>query len=142
LPEIFSLGLQFKKSVYIPDWLGKIRIGRLDIYGSVSESEKGKIIRMFPNTDLRINREKYNFGNNNWIEVSGSIPITALKKNEIWVLQIWDREFLNTLANSDEIKNIKIQNLLIVNRPSRDIIEKIRMRLPQTKIYFDGEKLP
>lgn len=143
LSEIYSLSLHFKSNVFIPDWLKDIKIGKLAIEGTITEAETNKVINWFPNTDIKINGKEYNKGKNGWILVSGNkIPDGVLKSDKIWILEIWNMEFEdNKLIIPDELKNIKIENLSLVNKTSPENIEKIRKLLPETKIYVQGKKI-
>lgn len=141
--EIYSLKLHFKNNVSIPEWLKNIRIGKLYIEGKITETETEKIINWFPNTELIINGKEYNKGKNGWILVSGNqIPDEVLELKEIWILEIWnmdDRE--DKLIIPDALKNIKIDNLTLVNKTSPDNIEKIIRLLPETNVYMQGKKM-
>ena len=55
LSEIYSLKLNFKNNVLIPEWMKNIRIGKLNIEGKITETETEKIIDWFPNTEIKIN---------------------------------------------------------------------------------------
>ncbi|SHG56111.1 protein of unknown function [Salegentibacter echinorum] len=58
LEEIYTLNLEFTQKVHIPKWLKEIRIGQLKITGEISKSEKEKIIKWFPKTQIEINGRK------------------------------------------------------------------------------------
>jgi hypothetical protein len=141
--EIYSLKLHFKNNVFIPEWLKNIRVGKLDIDGKITETETEKIINWFPNTELKINGKEYNKGENGWVLVSGNkIPNEVLELKEIWILEIWnldDKE--DKLIIPDALKNIKIDNLTLVNKTSPDNIEKLIRLLPETNIYMQGKKM-
>jgi hypothetical protein len=143
LKEIYSLKLHFKKDVVIPEWLKNIRIGMLDVEGEITESETNKIIDWFPNTDIKINGKEYNKGKNGWVLVSGNkIPDEVLELKKIWILEIWNMEDKeNKLIIPDALKNIKIDNLTLVNNTSPDNIELLKKLLPQTNIYIQRKKI-
>ena len=137
--EIYSLTLYFKDNVFIPDWLKDIRIGKLTINGKITRTETDKIIKWFPNIDLRINGEAYNHGNNGWIKVSVSqISTVVLSLDKIWVLEILNYE---QFIIPDELGNIEIENLSLVNEISYENIEKLKRLLPDTKIYMQGQRI-
>lgn len=141
--EIYALSLHFKNNVLIPEWLKDIRIGRLKIEGKIDGNEKDKIINWFPNTELTINNKEYNKGKNGWVLVSGNtIPIEVLELKEIWILEIWNMEDAeDKLIIPDALKEIRIDNLSLVNYTSRKNIEKIRELLPKTNLYVQGKKI-
>lgn len=141
--EIYALSLHFKNNVLIPEWLKDIRIGRLKIEGKIDGNEKDKIINWFPNTELTINNKEYNKGKKGWVLVSGNtIPIEVLELKEIWILEIWNMEDAeDKLIIPDALKEIRIDNLSLVNYTSRKNIEKIRELLPKTNLYVQGKKI-
>lgn len=141
LNEIYSLSLHFKSDVKIPAWLKKIRIGKLEIEGEISQAEVDKIVDWFPKTNLEINDKKYNTGKNSWVKVHGSIPEKLKNLDEIWVLEIWNLSSPNELVIPDWIKNIKIDNLSLVNKASTETIEKIKTLLPNTKLYVNRRRI-
>lgn len=143
LDVIYSLGLHFKKDVYLPDWLKTKRIGKLFIEGKISSKEKEKILDWFPNTEIDINGKKYNEGKNGWVMVSDNeIPKQVLELDEIWILEVWSVEFDNDkLIIPDELGNIKIENFSLVNDTSEENIEKLKRLLPETNIYMRGRKI-
>lgn len=143
LREIYSLKLHFKNNVFIPEWLKDIRIGMLEIEGKITETETEKIINWFPNTDTKINGKEYNKGKNGWVLVSGNkIPDEVLGLKEIWILEIWNMEDKeNKLIIPDALKNIKIDNLTLVNSTSPDNIELLKKLLPETNIYMQRKKM-
>lgn len=143
LREIYSLKLHFKNNVFIPEWLKDIRIGMLDIEGKITESETEKIIDWFPNTDTKINGKEYNKGKNGWVLVSGNkIPDEVLELKKIWILEIWNMEDKgNKLIIPEALKNIKIDNLALVNNTSPDNIELLKKLLPQTNIYIQRKRI-
>lgn len=57
--SIGSLEIRFTEGVRIPDELARVAIGRLEITGTITEDETGRIRRMFPETVLVINEETY-----------------------------------------------------------------------------------
>lgn len=141
--EIYSLSLHFNNKVLIPEWLKDIRIGKLEIEGKIDRVEREKILQWFPNTDLLINNKEFNIGNNGWILVTGNtIPNEVLGLKEIWVLEIWNMEYEeDKLVIPDALKNIKIDNLTLVNNTSSKNIKKIKELLPNTNIYMQGKKI-
>jgi hypothetical protein len=143
LDVIYSLGLHFKKDVFLPDWIKTKKIGKLFIEGKISNKEKEKILDWFPNTKIDINGKKYNEGKNGWIMVSDNeIPKHVLELDEIWILEVWSVEFDNDkLIIPDELANIKIENFSLVNETSEENIEKLKRLLPETNIYMRGRKI-
>ncbi len=143
LKEIYSLTLHFTNNVFIPNWLKEIRIGKLEIDGKITKNETEKIIHWFPNTDVIINGKEYNKGKNGWITVSGNeIPGKVFTLKEIWILEIWNREYGDDrLIVPDGLKNIKIENLTLVNKTSNENVKKLIELLPETNIYMQGEKI-
>ncbi|GAA4315991.1 DUF4419 domain-containing protein [Compostibacter hankyongensis] len=55
LKEIPQLEISFIDSIRIPDEMGKIKIGKLQLHGKITETEIRRIVDMFPNTLLSIN---------------------------------------------------------------------------------------
>lgn len=143
LDVIYSLGLHFKKDVFLPDWIKTKKIGKLFIEGKISNKEKKKILDWFPNTEIDINGKKYNEGKNGWIMVSANeIPKHVLELDEIWILEVWSVEFDNDkLIIPDELGNMKIDNFSLVNNTSEENIEKLKRLLPKTNIYISGRKI-
>lgn len=143
LDEIYSLSLNFRDSVFIPEWLKDSKIGKFQIQGKITDDAKEKIISWFPNTDLKINGDDYNTGNNSWIVVSGNkIPDNVFQMDEIWVLEILNAERNNDkFIIPDELSNANIQILSILNDTSPENLEKIQRLLPETKLYVNGKKL-
>lgn len=143
LDVIYSLGLHFKKEVYLPDWIKSKKIGKLFIEGKISNKETEKILDWFPNTEIDINGKKYNEGKNGWIMVSDNeIPKHVLELDEIWILEIWSVEFDNDkLIIPDELGNMKIENFSLVNNTTEENIEKLKRLLPKTNIYMSGRKI-
>ena len=143
LSEIYSLSLHFKEDVFIPDWLKEKRIGKLNIEGKITQAEINKIVQWFPNTDLNINDKKYNLGKNGWIVVSGNrIPNDVLMMDKIWILEIWNTEFNDDkLIIPDALKNIVIENLNLINKTSPENIEKLKILLPETKIFVNNRRI-
>ncbi len=141
LKEIYSLTLHFTNNVYIPEWLKEKRVGKLEIEGKITKKETEKIIQWFPNTDVTINDKEYNKGNNGWVTVSGNIiPDKVFTLREIWILEIWNRDIgEDSFIVPDGLKNIKIENLTLVNETSDDNIKKLIELLPDTNIYMQGE---
>lgn len=65
-----------------------------------------------------------------------------LELEEIWILEIWNMENKeDKLILPDALKNIRIDNLTLVNKTSPDNIEKLIRLLPKTNIYMQGEKI-
>lgn len=143
LDVIYSLGLHFKKDVFLPEWIKTKKIGKLFIEGKISNKETEKILDWFPNTEIDLNGKKYNEGKNGWIMVSGNeIPKHVLELDEIWILEVWSVEFDNDkLIIPDELGNIKIEIFSLVNETSEDNIEKLKKLLPETNIYISGRKI-
>jgi len=141
--EIYALSLHFKNNVLIPEWLKDIRIGRLAIEGKIDGVEKEKILNWFPHTELTINDKEYNKGKNGWVLVSGNtIPVEVLELKEIWILEIWNMEDEDDkLIIPDALKEIRIDNLSLMNYTSRTNIEKIRELIPKTNLYVQGKKI-
>jgi len=143
LDVIYSLGLHFKKDVFLPDWLKTKKIGKLFIEGKISGKETEKIFEWFPNTEIDINGKKYNEGKNGWIMISDNvIPNYVLKLDEIWILEVWNVEYDDDkLIIPDELANIKIENFSLLNETSEENIEKLKRLLPETNIYMSGRKI-
>lgn len=143
LKEIYSLTLHFMNNVFIPEWLKEKRVGKLEINGKITKNETEKIIQWFPNTDVTINGKEYNKGNNGWVTVSGNeIPGKLFTLKEIWILEIWNRDFgEDSFIVPDGLKNIKIENLTLVNETSEENVKKLIELLPETNIYMQGEKI-
>lgn len=143
LDVIYSLGLHFKKDVFMPDWIKTKKNGKLFIEGKISNKETEKILDWFPNTEIDMNGKKYNEGKNGWIMVwDNEIPKHVLELDEIWILEIWSVEFDNDkLIIPDELGNIKIENFSLVNDTSEENIEKLKRLLPKTNIYMSGRKI-
>jgi len=57
LQNIGYLHLIFLKNINIPDELAKINIGHLELTGDITAEEKHRIVKLFPNTKLIINRK-------------------------------------------------------------------------------------
>ena len=55
LKSIGTLRIKFLKNIAIPDELGKIQIRRLELTGHVTETEKQRLVKLFPNNWLIIN---------------------------------------------------------------------------------------
>ncbi len=137
--EIYSISLNFKDDVHIPEWLSEIKIGKLEIKGNISKEKILKIVDRFPNTDLKINGKDYNTGKNGWVSVSGDvIPDEVLKMKEIWILDVFN---YNDLLIPDALKNIKIEHLTLINTISPENTEKLKKLLPETNIYINGKKI-
>lgn len=117
LDVIYSLGLHFKKEVFLPDWMKTKKIGKLFIEGEISDKETEKILDWYPNTEIDLNGKKYNVGKNGWIRVSrDEIPRHVLELDEIWILEV---EFnSNKLTIPDELGKIKIGNFSLMNNNS------------------------
>ena len=115
----------------------------ISIEGKIDGAEKEKILNWFPHTELTINDKEYNKGKNGWVLVSGNtIPIEVLELKEIWILEIWNMEDAeDKLIIPDALKEIRIDNLSLVNYTSRKNIEKIRELLPKTNLYVQGKKI-
>jgi hypothetical protein len=60
LKEIKNLEISFTNSILIPDNLKEIKIEKLKLSGKIDKSEIERISKMFPDTELIINREKIN----------------------------------------------------------------------------------
>lgn len=60
LKEIKNLEISFTDSILIPDKLKEIKIEKLKLSGKIDKSEIERISKMFPDTELIINREKIN----------------------------------------------------------------------------------
>ncbi|KAF5033903.1 DUF4419 domain-containing protein [Petrimonas sulfuriphila] len=140
LDVIYSLGLHFKKEVFLPDWMKTKKIGKLFIEGEISDKETEKILDWFPNTEINMNGKKYNVGKNGWIRVSrDEIPRHVLELDEIWILEV---EFnSNKLTIPDELGKIKIGNFSLMNKTSEENIGKLKRLLPETTIYMSGRKV-
>jgi len=143
LDVIYSLGLHFKKEVFLPDWMKTKKIGKLFIEGKISNKETEKILEWFPTTEIDINGKKYNEGENSWIKVSGNtIPKHILEFDKIWILEVWNIESDdNKLIIPDGLGNIKIDNFSLVDETSEENIKKLRKLLPETNIYIRGRKI-
>lgn len=139
---IYTLGLRFKKEVFLPDWMKTKRIGKLFIEGKISDKEKQKILDWFPNTEIELNRQKYHEGKNAWIRFWGKeIPKEVLELEHIWVLEIWNMTGGQELIIPDELGKIKIEILSLMEAVSDENLKKIKRLLPDTDIYVDGRKL-
>lgn len=139
---IYTLGLRFKKEVFLPDWMKTKRIGKLFIEGKISDKEKQKILDWFPNTEIELNRQKYHEGKNAWIHFWGKeIPKEVLELEHIWVLEIWNMTGDQELIIPDELGKIKIEILSLMEAVSDENLKKIKRLLPNTDIYVDGRKL-
>ncbi|WP_293307498.1 DUF4419 domain-containing protein [Pedobacter sp. UBA5917] len=57
LKSIGTLRIKFTKNIIIPDELAKININRLELTGAITEAEKQRVIKLFPNCWLIINGE-------------------------------------------------------------------------------------
>lgn len=57
LKSIGTLRIRFTKNIIIPDELAKIDINRLELAGAITEAEKQRVIKLFPNCWLIINGE-------------------------------------------------------------------------------------
>lgn len=77
--EIYTLSLEFKEEVHIPNWLKDIRLGHLKIKGTISTPEKDKILQWFPQTKVEINEQINGKKVNKGITV---IPFKVPKKSE------------------------------------------------------------
>jgi hypothetical protein len=55
LKSIGTLRIRFTKNIAVPDELGKIQMRRLELTGHITEAEKQRLIKLFPNTWLVIN---------------------------------------------------------------------------------------
>jgi hypothetical protein len=60
LKEIKKLEISFLGDIQIPEEIGKIKIGRFQMSGMVTESEIERICKLLPKTRLRINDKEYN----------------------------------------------------------------------------------
>jgi hypothetical protein len=60
LQEIKNLDISFTDRILVPDKLKNIKIGKLSLSGKIDKSEIERISKMFPDTELTINREKIN----------------------------------------------------------------------------------
>jgi len=60
LKEITSLSIYFLDKILIPEEMGKMKIGRFEMNGTVSEEEIQRICKLLPDTRLRINDKNYN----------------------------------------------------------------------------------
>lgn len=139
---IYTLGLRFKKEVFLPDWMKTKRIGKLFIEGKISDKEKQKILDWFPNTEIELNGQKYHEGKNAWIRFWGKeIPKEVLELEHIWVLEIWNMAGDQELIIPDELGKIKIEILSLMEAVSDENLKKIKRLLPDTDIYVDGRKL-
>lgn len=139
---IYTLGLRFKKEVFLPDWMKTKRIGKLFIEGKISDKEKQKILDWFPNTEIELNGQKYHEGKNAWIRFWGKeIPKEVLELEHIWVLEIWNMTGNQELIIPDELGKIKIEIFSLMEAVSDENLKKIKRLLPDTDIYVDGRKL-
>ena len=55
LDNIKNLQLQFKDKIDIPDELSKVKIGKLDLSGKITQEGIERIKKLFPTTIIRIN---------------------------------------------------------------------------------------
>lgn len=139
---IYTLGLRFKKEVFLPDWMKTKRIGKLFIEGKISDKEKQKILDWFPNTEIELNGQKYHEGKNAWIRFWGKeIPKEVLELEHIWVLEIWNMAGNQELIIPDELGKIKIEIFSLMEAVSDENLKKIKRLLPDTDIYVNGRKL-
>lgn len=139
---IYTLGLRFKKEVFLPDWMKTKRIGKLFIEGKISDKEKQKILDWFPNTEIELNGQKYHEGKNAWIRFWGKeIPKEVLELEHIWVLEIWNMTGNQELIIPDELGKIKIEIFSLMEAVSDENLKKIKRLLPDTDIYVNGRKL-
>jgi hypothetical protein len=141
MPEIYRLVIEFENKIKIPDELKNVRIGKMKLKGEISNSEIKRICKLFPNTQLIINGEEYNTGETSgWIRVGDSIPAYVLKKEKIWILEIWCSE--SELIIPEEIKNVKIDKFVLFNfnGTSEENIKRIKKLLPLTELYVNDEK--
>lgn len=60
LKEIYNLDISFIDSILIPDKLKETEIGKLKLSGKIDKSEIERIRKMFPDTELIINKEAIN----------------------------------------------------------------------------------
>lgn len=60
LKEIYQLEISFIDSILIPDRLKEIKIDKLKLSGKIDKSEIERISKMFPNTELIINKKTIN----------------------------------------------------------------------------------
>ena len=60
LKEIYQLEISFINSIAIPDKMKEIKIEKLKLSGKIDKSEIERISKMFPDTELIINRERIN----------------------------------------------------------------------------------
>lgn len=141
LPEIYSLSLYFKKQVIIPDWLKKMRIGKLTIDGQLTNSERDSVTKWFQKSDLTVNNVHYAFGNKDCITVNSKIlPKIIVRNKYIWVLEILHNEYHDgALTIPDELGTMQIENIVFAYQISSDAINKIKKLLPNTKIYVERE---
>ncbi len=58
LKEIYDLEISFIGNILIPDKLKEIEIGKLKLSGKIDKSEIERINKMFPDTELIINKER------------------------------------------------------------------------------------
>jgi hypothetical protein len=138
IPEIYRLEVLFENEIRIPEDLKNVRIGKLKLSGRIPDSEAVRISRLFPKTELIINDKVYNTDeNSDWIVVYDSIPENILKKEYIWILQVW-----NGLKFSmpDDIKKVRIDKLQFINKLEEREIKRIKELLPQTELYIINEK--
>lgn len=139
---IYTLGLEFKKDVFIPNWMKDIQIGRLNIEGKISSQEKQKIINWFPNTDLNINGEKYNEGKNNWFFINrNEIPEEVLKSEKIWGLSIFSSKFKYIIEVQERLKNIEIEFISLNVSLTEENTEKLKTLFPNSKLYVIGQRV-
>lgn len=139
---IYTLGLRFKKEVFLPDWMKTKRIGKLFIEGKISDKEKQKILDWFPDTEIELNGQKYHEGKNAWIRFWGKeIPKEVLELEHIWVLEIWNMTGNQELIIPDELGKIKIEIFSLMEAVSDENLKKIKRLLPDTDIYVNGRKL-
>ena len=56
LKEIKTLEIQFIDRIIVPDQLANIKIQKLVLEGKASKSERDRIRKLFPNTEVRIDQ--------------------------------------------------------------------------------------
>lgn len=141
LDEIYSISLRFKEKVTLPDWLRKMRIGKLEIEGKLTRREKKEIASWFPETDLTIDGRDYGSGRNGWIFVRDSIPERLKGLEQIRVLEVSNYLSNEDITLPDWLKEIRISNLSLNYRASPENIERAKALLPDTKLFVNGERI-
>jgi TonB-dependent SusC/RagA subfamily outer membrane receptor len=123
IPEIYILDIQFENEIKIPEELKNVRMGKLKLSGRISDSAAVRISKLFPKTQLIINEKVYkNSESSDWIVVYDSIPQNVLKKEYIWILQVWNQ---GKFSMPDNIKKVKIDKLQFINKLDEEEIKRI-----------------